>query len=49
MRCVNPENFKSQKNLKQHRRTKKESEREGKETRLTDKETHKQYSFPNLY
>ena len=41
--------LKVKKDLKKHRRTKKESEKEGKETLLTDKDAHKQYSFPNLY
>ena len=49
MSCVDPEIFKSQKESKKHRRTKKESEKEGKETLLTDKDAHKQYSFPSLY
>ena len=47
--CVDPEIFKSQKESKKHRRTKKESEKEGKETLLTNKDAHKQYSFPSLY
>ena len=49
VRCVNAKSFKSQNESKKHRRTKKESEKGGKETLLTDKDAHKQYSFPNLY
>lgn len=46
---MNAESFKSQNESKKHRRTKKESEKEGKETLLTNKDAHKQYSFPSLY
>ena len=46
---MNAESFKSQNESKKYRRTKKESEKEGKETLLTNKDAHKQYSFPSLY
>ena len=49
MRCVNAESFTSQNESEKHRRTKKESEKEGKETLLTNKDAHKQYSFSSLY
>ena len=42
VRCVNAESFKSQNESKKQRRMKKESEKEGKETLLTNKDANKQ-------